>query len=64
MALDLDAAELFKRGLRQANAGDLAEKIKNQQRRLTERVMRANSQGMPRLDAVMYVSSALGACRT
>jgi hypothetical protein len=41
--------------------GELAEKIKTQQRRLAERVMRANSQGMPRLDAVMYLSSALEA---
>jgi hypothetical protein len=46
-----------------APVGDLAEKIKNQQRRLAERVMRANSQGMPRLDAVMYLSSALEAYR-
>jgi hypothetical protein len=42
-----------------APVGDLAEKIKNQQRRLAERVMRANSQGMPRMDAVMYLCSAL-----
>ena len=61
--LDLVAAELFKRGLRLAPAGYLAEKIKNQRRRLAERVMRANSQGMPRLDAVMYLSSALEAYR-
>ena len=42
---------------------DLAEKIKNQQRHLAELVMRANAQGMPRLDAVMYLSSALEAYR-
>ena len=43
--------------------GELAEKIKNQQRRLTDRVMRANAQGQPRMDAVMYLSSALEAYR-
>ena len=32
-----------------------------QQRRLAERVMRANAQGMPRLDAVMDPSTALSA---
>ena len=60
---ETEAGELFKRALRLAPVGDLAEKIKNQQRRLAERVMRANSQGMPRLDAVMYLSSALEAYR-
>jgi hypothetical protein len=58
-----EADELFKRALRLAPVGGLAEKIKNQQRRLAQRVMRANSQGMPRLDAVMYLSSALEAYR-
>jgi hypothetical protein len=43
--------------------GELAEKIKIQQRRLAERVMRANAQSMPRLDAVMHLSSALEAYR-
>ena len=43
--------------------GELAEKVKNQQRRLTDRVMRANAQGQPRMDAVMYLSSALEAYR-
>ena len=43
--------------------GELAEKIKNQQRGLTDRVMRANAQGQPRMDAVMYLSSALEAYR-
>ena len=56
---ETEADELFRRALRLAPVGDLAEKIKNQQRRLAERVMRANSQGMPRLDAVMYLSCAL-----
>ena len=60
---ETEAGELFKRALRLAPVGDLAEKIKNQQRRLAERVMRANAQGMPRLDAVMYLSSALEAYR-
>jgi hypothetical protein len=38
--------------LRLATVGDLAEKIKNQQRRLADRVMRANAnaKGMPRMD--------------
>ena len=58
-----EADELFKRALRLAPAGELAEKIKNQQRRLADRVMRANAQGQPRLDAVMYLSSALEAYR-
>jgi len=60
---ETEADELFKRALRLAPVGELAEKIKNQQRRLAERVMRANSKGMPRLDAVMYLSSALEAYR-
>ena len=58
---ETEADELFKRALRLAPAGKLAEKIKNQQRRLAERVMRSNAQGVPRLDAVMYLSSALEA---
>ena len=60
---ETEAGELFKRALLLAPVGELAEKIKNQQRRLAERVMRANAQGMPRLDAVMYLSSALEAYR-
>ncbi len=60
---ETEAGELFKRALRLAPVGELAEKIKNQQRRLAERVMRANAQGLPRLDAVMYLSSALEAYR-
>ncbi|MEB3167999.1 MAG: hypothetical protein VKK97_04625 [Synechococcaceae cyanobacterium] len=43
--------------------GPLAEKIKNQQRQLAARVLRANAQGMPRMDAVEYLSSALQAYR-
>jgi len=38
-----EADELFKRALRLAPVGELAEKVKNQQRRLAERVMRANA---------------------
>ena len=60
---ETEAGEHFKRALRLAPVGELAEKIKNQQRRLADRVMRANAQGMPRLDAVMYLSSALEAYR-
>ena len=58
-----EADELFKRALRLVPAGELAEKIKNQQRRLADRVMRANAQGQPRMDAVTYLSSALEAYR-
>ena len=43
--------------------GDLAERIKTQQRKLADRVMRANAQGMPRMDAVEYLISALQAYR-
>jgi len=57
------ADALFKQALRLAPVGELAERIKNQQRKLAERVMRANAQGMPRMDAVMYLSSALEAYR-
>ena len=60
---EADADELFQRALRLAHVGELAEKIKNQQRRLADRVMYANAQGMPRMDAVMYLSSALEAYR-
>ena len=60
---ETEADELFNRALRLAPVGELAEKIKIQQRRLAERVMRANAQSMPRLDAVMYLSSALEAYR-
>ncbi|MFZ0406935.1 MAG: tetratricopeptide repeat protein [Cyanobium sp.] len=60
---EVEADALFQRALRLAPVGDLAEKIKNQQRRLADRVMRANAKGMPRMDAVMYLSSALEAYR-
>ncbi|MFI0403732.1 MAG: tetratricopeptide repeat protein, partial [Cyanobium sp.] len=56
-----EADDLFQRALRLAPVGDLAEKIKQQQRRLAGRVMRANAQGLPRMDAVLYLSSALEA---
>jgi hypothetical protein len=49
--------------LQLAPVGALAEKIKNQQRKLADRVMRANAQGMPRMDAVEYMISALEAYR-
>jgi len=54
-----EADALFKQALRLAPMGELAEKIKNQQRRLADRVMRANAQGTPRMDAVEYMISAL-----
>ncbi len=59
-----EADALFKRALQLAPVGELAEKIKNQQRRLADRVLRANAQGQPRMDAVMYLSSALEAYRS
>jgi len=58
-----EADALFKQALRLAPVGELAEKIKNQQRKLADRVMRANAQGMPRMDAVEYLISALAAYR-
>jgi len=57
------AGELFQRALRLAPTGDIAEKIKHHQRRLAERVLRANADGQPRMDAVTYLSSALEAYR-
>ena len=45
---EAEADELFQRALQLSPVGDLADKIKNQQRRLADRVMRANAQG-PRL---------------
>jgi hypothetical protein len=58
-----EADALFKQALRLAPVGELAERIKNQQRKLADRVMRANAQGMPRMDAVEYLISALAAYR-
>jgi hypothetical protein len=60
---EAEADALFTRALRLAPVGGLAERIKNQQRKLAGRVMRSNAQGMPRMDAVMYLSSALEAYR-
>lgn len=56
-----EAAQLLDRALTLAPSGDLAEKIKNQQRRLAARVMRSNASGMPRMDVVMYCAGALEA---
>jgi tetratricopeptide (TPR) repeat protein len=58
-----EADALFRQALRLPPVGELAEKIKNQQRKLADRVMRANAQGMPRMDAVEYLISALQAYR-
>ena len=58
-----EADALFKQSLGLAPVGELAERIKNQQRKLADRVMRANAQGMPRMDAVEYLISALQAYR-
>ena len=43
---EAEADELFQRALQLSPVGELAEKIKNQQRRLADRVMRANAQGL------------------
>ncbi len=56
---EAEADALFHRALRLAPVGELAEKIKKQQRRLADRVLRTNAQGKPRLDAVMVMTSAL-----
>jgi Flp pilus assembly protein TadD len=58
-----EADALFKQALRLVPVGDLAERIETQQRKLADRVMRANAQGMPRMDAVEYLISALQAYR-
>ena len=60
-ASENEAAELLDRALRLAPSGELAEKIKSQQRKLAARVMRSNASGMPRMDVVMYCSGALEA---
>ena len=60
---EAEADGLFKRALRLGPAGELAEKIKNQQRRLADRVMRANAKGLARMDAVTYLSSCWGRWR-
>jgi Flp pilus assembly protein TadD len=52
---EAEADELFQRALRLAPTGELAEKIKHQQRRLAARVLRTNADGQPRMDAVMYL---------
>jgi Flp pilus assembly protein TadD len=54
-----EADALFTQALRLAPVGELAEKIKAQQRKLADRVLRANAQGLPRMDAVQYLISAL-----
>jgi tetratricopeptide (TPR) repeat protein len=56
---EAEADALFKQALRLAPVGELAETIKEQQRRLADRVMRANAKGQPRMDAVMHLGSAL-----
>ncbi len=61
---EAEADELFQRALQLAPTGELAEKIKGQQRRLADRVMRANAQGHPRMDAVMYLSRAVETYRS
>ena len=58
-----EADGLFQRALQLAPVGELAERIREQQRRLADRVMRANAQGLPRMDGVTYLSNALEASR-
>jgi tetratricopeptide (TPR) repeat protein len=58
-AHEAEADELFHRALRLAPVGELAEKIKQQQRQLAARELRTNAAGKPRLDAVMDMTSAL-----
>ncbi len=56
-----EADGLLRRALQLAPVGELAEKIKAQQRQHAARVMRANVKGEPRRDAVTYLRSALEA---
>lgn len=56
-----EASQLLDRALPLAPSDDLAEKVKNQQRKLAARVMRGNASGMPRMDVVMYCTGALEA---
>lgn len=56
-----EAAELLDRALKLSPTGELAEKIKSQQRKLAARVMRSNASGVPRMDVVMYCTGALEA---
>jgi hypothetical protein len=58
-----EADALFKQALRLAPVGELAEKIKNQQCKLADRVMRSNAQGLPSMDVAEYLISALAAYR-
>jgi tetratricopeptide (TPR) repeat protein len=58
---EAEADALFQKALRLAPVGELAERIKERQRRLAARVMRSNAQGLPRMDAVMYLAAALEA---
>jgi tetratricopeptide (TPR) repeat protein len=61
---EAEADALFQQALRLAPVGELAETTKEQQRRLADRVMRANAKGQPRMDAVMHLSSALETYRS
>jgi hypothetical protein len=54
---------LIKQALQLAPVGVLAVKIKNQQRKMADQVMRTNAQGMRRMDAVMYLGRAADAYR-
>ena len=50
---EAEADELFQRALRLSPTGELAEKSKQQQRKLDAWVMRTNAQGKPRMGAVL-----------
>jgi hypothetical protein len=56
-----EATQLLDRALALAPSGELAERIKNEHRKLAARVMRSNVSGMPRMDVVMYCTGALEA---
>jgi len=56
-----EAAELLARALQLSPTGELAEKIKSQQRKRPARVMRSNASGVPHMDVVMYCTGALEA---
>jgi hypothetical protein len=58
------ADELFQRALKLAPVGDLADKIKNQQRRLADRVMRANAQGLRLLRGFVAAYAGAGTAST
>lgn len=61
---EAEADELFQRALKLAPVGDLADKIKNQQCRLADRVMRANTQGLRLLRGCAAAYAGAGTAST